>query len=107
MAKVMMVACEPLTLGNLVCFLLTFLERPSHRAALGSLAGSNAWRECVAKVGQSEGGGLMDSSGPGLLSQLNFFLEISFPAWRQSIVSKTGWTSFISVDPEPSIMPGT
>lgn len=27
----------------------------------------------MAKVGQSEGGGLMDSSGPGLLSQLNLF----------------------------------
>lgn len=40
MAKVMMVACEPLTSGTHVLFLLTFLERPSHRAALEVLLGA-------------------------------------------------------------------
>lgn len=31
------------------------------------------------KFGQPEGGGLVDSSGPGLPSQPDLFLEISFP----------------------------
>lgn len=46
----------------------------------------------MAEVGQPEGGGLVDSSGPGLLSQLDLILESSFSAWRQSAISKRGWT---------------
>ena len=83
-AKVMMVACEQLIFVK-SCVL------PSHMPGKMQPQGSpgkscNAWREHLAKVGHPERGGLIDSSGPGLLSQLDFFLEIflefSFPAWR-------------------------
>ena len=61
---------------------------------------------CVAKGRQPKAGGLVNSSGPDLLSQLDLFLEISFPVWRQSAISKRGWTSITSVDLALSIVPG-
>lgn len=48
----------------------------------------------------------MDSNGPDLLSQLDLFLEIFFPALGQSEISKRGWTSITSVESAPSILPG-
>lgn len=102
-----MVACKQLTFGKHMLLLLMFLGRPSHRTALGRFTWS--WKEstCVAKGRQPKAKGLVYSSGPDLLSQLDLFLEIYFPAWRQSAISKRGWTSITSVDLALSILPGT
>lgn len=79
-AKVMMVACEQLIF---VKFCMLPYHMPGKMQPQGSPGKScNAWREHLAKAGQPARGRPIDSSGPGLLSQLDFFLEISFPAWR-------------------------
>lgn len=84
--KFMMVACGQLIFVK-SCMLPSYMPRKTQPQGFPGKS-YDAWREHgrepgrehLAKVGQSERGGLIDSSGSGLLSQLDFFLEISFPA---------------------------
>lgn len=104
MVKVMMVACNLLILWE-------SLQSSSHIPGKTQPQDSCRKARCevcmegICMCGQPEGGALVDSSGPGLLSQLDLFLEISFPDQKQSTIPKRGWNLLTSIDPAPSIVP--